>query len=538
MNGSDSNSVIIQADLIHTMDSSRPTARAALVTDGRIRAIGGQEELAALAPRAPIRRFDGATVIPGLVESHVHPLSTAMTTMWADCRSPGRADIAAIQHALRRHPVGTGGWIRGWGYDDTLLTERRHLNRHDLDAVARDLPIVVTHISGHFAAANSRALELAGISDQSVASDDPGYPRDAAGRLTGTLVEVEPVLRVLDCIPMPDQQALATAFRATLEQAVARGATTIHDLAVTAPAIDLYRTLEASDDLPLHVVSYLRGDLLGGDLVTPRDFAHDHGNRFRVAGVKFWADGSIQGLTAALRCPYTCDPSHSGGLLRDQRDLVEAVARADALGAQIAIHANGDAAVAAVIDALAPLQQRRRNAGGPHRIEHCQVVGEEDLARIATAGLGVSFFVNHVFHWGDRHRELFLGEERAQNINPLADAASAGVRFGLHSDSPITPIDPLRTLWAATERQTSAGLILGGHQRIDFARAVRSMTLDSAWLTGQDHVVGSLAAGKRADLVVIDGDPDHLSAALADARVAGVMVEGRWHASSTVPGIN
>jgi predicted amidohydrolase YtcJ len=527
---------IVAADAILTMDPRHPVVRALWVQDGRIRAAGEPEELLRLAgPSARRREWTGSTIVPGLIESHMHPVSTAMTSMWADCRSPGCADIGDILVALRERLASTSGWIRGWGYDDSLLADRRHLTRADLDAVSTDRPIVVTHISGHFAAANSVALGIAGVSEETVDRLDDGYPRDESGRLTGLLREVGPVLRVLDHVPGPEPALVARALRDTLAAAAARGATTIHDLAMTRPMLELYHRLEDSGDLPVAVVGYLRGDLLVQGEADGSVFRGEPGRRFRLAGAKFWADGSIQGLTAALREPYHCcerttgseaASAHAGDLLQSEEELREMCAAAARLGAQVAVHANGDRAVETALSVLGPLQDP---SGGPHRIEHCQVVSARTLEGIRTAGLGVSFFVNHVHHWGDRHRALFLGEDRAANLDPLADADRVGLRFGLHSDSPVTPVDPVRTLWTAVARHTSSGEVLGGHQRVTAARAVQAMTRDSAWLTGDDGRKGSLSAGMAADLAVIEGDVLRPGAdALKAARVAGVMVDGTW----------
>ncbi|WP_219418395.1 amidohydrolase [Pseudonocardia nigra] len=275
----------------------------------------------------------------------------------------------------------------------------------------------------------------------------------------------------------------------------------------------------------MHVVGYLRGDLaLAGD--EPFEARPAVGSRFRLAGAKFWADGSIQGLSAALRVPYTCRPDHRGELLYDEDTLRTICGKAAASGAQVAVHANGDAAVEATVRVLGPLQ---RPGAAPHRIEHCQVASPADHDAIREAGLGVSFFVNHVHYWGDRHRRLFLGPDRAPDIDALAWADARGQRFGLHSDCPITPMDPLRTIWSAVARRTREGEVLGAHQRLDVHRALRAMTADSAWLAGEEDVAGSLVQGKRADLVAVDVD---LAAADEDAlrraRAVAVMVDGQW----------
>jgi predicted amidohydrolase YtcJ len=526
--------MLVSAESVLTMDPATPSTEAVLVRRGVVVAAGSRADLKARAG-TEVEHVDlpGATVIPGLVESHVHPVYTAMTSGWADCRSPGCGTIADVQEALRTQLTRTGGWVRGWGYDDTLLADMRHPTRDDLDAVSTDRPVVAGHISAHFAVANSLALRAAGISEEIVSPGDPGFPRDANGRLTGLLWEVDAVVRVFDQIPKPRPEQLRAALVDTLNHATHRGITTLHDLGVGLMAglaeLELYADLEASGDLPLHVVGYLRGDLALSTSGVAFSGASGPGERFRLAGAKFWADGSIQGLTAALRLPYTCRAESCGELLQDATELARMCTQAVALGAQVAVHANGDAAVEAAISALAPLQASRQAGTGPHRLEHCQVSTPGDLDAIRAAGLGVSFFINHVFYWGDRHRRLFLGADRAANMDALAWARARGLRFGLHSDCPITPMDPLRTIWSAVSRRTRDGDVLGPDQRLDVSRAVQAMTTDSHWLSGDQAMAGALAPGQRADLVAVDVN---LTAAgedaLRGAQPAAVMVEGSW----------
>lgn len=527
--------IVLTAEQVLTMDPLHPRAEAVLVAAGQVVAVGDASDLTARAGN-DVQRVDlpGTTVIPGLVESHVHPVYTAMTVGWADCRSPGCETIADVVDVLKGHLATTEGWVRGWGYDDTLLADMRHPSRDDLDLVSNDRPVVVSNISGHFAVANSVALRIAGINEENVSPDHPGFPRGPDDRLTGLLWEIDAVVRVLDQIPKPSRVQLRADLLATLQHATRRGITTLHDLGVGLMAgmdeLDLYTELLAADELPLHIVGFLRGDLAldGASNATfaPRSVP---GQRFRLAGAKFWADGSIQGLSAALRMPYSCRPDSCGGLLQSADELARMCRAAADLGAQVAVHANGDAAVEAACDALAPLQAKRVSGTGPHRIEHCQVSSPEDLDSIAAAGLAVSFFINHIYYWGDRHRQLFLGEERAASMDALSWAQSRGMRFGLHSDCPITPMDPLRTIWSAVSRRTSGGDLLGPDQRIDVTRAVQAMTLDSHWLTGDDDRVGILAAGQRADLVAVDADLTALDeTALRHVEPAAVMVEGSW----------
>ncbi|WP_455577832.1 amidohydrolase [Amycolatopsis keratiniphila] len=195
------------------------------------------------------------------------------------------------------------------------------------------------------------------------------------------------------------------------------------------------------------------------------------------------------------------------------------------------MHGNGDAAIDAIIDGYSRLGSPR-GTGRRHRIEHCQTVREDQLDRMAAHDVLASFFVKHVYYWGDRHRDVFLGPERARRISPLVSARSRGIHFGLHSDTPVTPVPPLEGIWCAVRRITRQGKVLGPEQAVDVDAALRGYTIDAAYLAGEEDVKGSLEIGKLADLAVLSGDPttvdpDRIRELTVDATVSGGEVVWR-----------
>ncbi|NHN54845.1 amidohydrolase [Calidifontibacter sp. DB0510] len=519
---------LLVPDLVHTADPDHPHAEAVLVRGGTIAAVGSVADLT--GPGIREQRLPGRTIVPGLIESHVHPIYTGLTNDWADCRSPQNADIADVLDRLRAAAEGTTGWVRGWGYDDTLLAEDRHPTRAELDTVSRERPVIVQHISGHFVVANTAALDAAGITETTVAQDDPRFPRDDDGRLTGLGWEIEGVSAILDVVPQATDAEVDAALLRALRLARSRGITTLNDLGLGLFAGPAERAAyeRLVDQLPVTVVAYLRGDLALAAIERGEDPFGPIGQRARVAGAKFWTDGSIQGLSAALQMPYACAPDHTGDLLIPQEELDRIAETIHRAGGQIAMHANGDAAVHAATQALVGTRAVDERPVR-HRIEHCQVTSDTDLRAIRDAGLAVSFFINHVYYWGDRHRDRFLGPQRAAAMDGLAAADALGMRFGLHSDCPITPMDPLRTMRTAATRRTSGGTVLGPDERISPERALRAMTTDSAYLTHDETRVGMLRPGMRADLVVLDAPLETLADESAPVPgVEQVMVAGRF----------
>ncbi len=518
-------------------DASSDPVEALAVSGGTVLAAGSRAEVeAAAGPGAQLHDLDGATVIPGLVESHVHPMFFGLTRNWADCRSPLNRNIADVQQALREKlaELPEGGWVRGWGYDDTLLAENRHPTRADLDAVSSTAPVIVSHISAHFLVANTVAMELAGLSDATPDPAEGRLIRDDDGRLTGLMWELGAVNLVLAAFPQPSEEDLEAAALYACSVAAARGMTSIHDLGIGLMAGNLelqaWERLAAAGSLPVRVTGYLRGDLAVQELaIRPDLFGGEQVGKFRLAGAKIWADGSIQGLSAALLQPYSCSEDSCGELLLSHDELVTLIQAVDAAGGQCAVHANGDRAIRAVIDALAEVHSSGGRQDARHRIEHLQMASARDIEDLIAVGGAASVFANHVYYWGDRHRDIFLGQERASRIDPLADAAAKGLHFGLHSDCPITPMDSLQTLWTAVTRETSSGATLGAAQRVSPVQALHALTADSAWLSGDEAVTGTLVPGMAADLAVLDRDilsvnPDSIRGTV----VLGTMVGGDW----------
>ncbi len=505
------------------------------IRDGLVLSAGTLEQVEAAAGDGARRiDLDGATVVPGLVESHVHPVFFGLTRTWTDCRSPLNASVADVQSALGRdlQNIKDGKWLRGWGYDDTLLAEGRHPNRDELDAVSVDVPIVISHISGHFAVANTRALELSGVHDDTPDPSEGRFIRNPDGRLTGLMWEMGAVHTVLDAMPRATAHDVRAAASYAMEVAASRGMTSIHDLGVGIMVgnteLEVWQQLAGEGDLPVRVTGYLRGDLVAGNLAASPDlFNRPEEGHYRLAGAKFWSDGSIQGLSGALKQPYSCLDTECGELLYSPADLEKLLAGIDAAGGQCAVHANGDLAISTVASVLASLRNISKNADPRHRVEHLQMASTADIASLVESGSVASIFANHVYYWGDRHRDRFLGPERASRIDPTRDAHDGGLHFGMHSDCPITPMDALATFRTAVTRMTSGGTVLGEAQKLDQRQALHSLTADSAYLSHDENRRGMLSPGMDADLTVLDHDIVGLPIEKSDGTAAvATMVAG------------
>lgn len=508
-------SCLIHGGPIYTMTDAGPTAEAVLVRDGVIDYVGdlGQARRRAPAGTAAIN-LNGRTAIPGFVESHTHPFALGKTLEQVDCRECRSID--AIVEALRARAAATpsGQWVLGCSYDDMLLEERRHPTRHDLDRVSAEHPILLMHISVHAAAVNTRALAEAGVDASTADPGDGRIEREPDGTPNGVLWEWAQKLFTRH-LPAPTQEGVRQQLAQAAEQYVAAGVTSAVEAAL---GLAGGGTLEADAAalaarrpwLPLRLgvaITHTLWRELRDGAGPGLDWGGDR-QRARPLAVKLFQDGSIQLRTAALRDPYLNreeDARHH--LIWPQAELEGLVREAHDAGWQVWTHANGDHAIDSVVAAYAGVLEGAGDHDRRHRIEHCQLADETQLERIAGLGVGVSFFAAHVWHWGDRHRDVFLGPERAGRMDPLASARRRGVRFGLHNDTPVTPISPLLSITAASARRTSCGQTLGPEQAISVGQALRAMTLDSAWLAFEEREKGSLEPGKLGDIAILHEDP-------------------------------
>jgi hypothetical protein len=251
-----------------------------------------------------------------------------------------------------------------------------------------------------------------------------------------------------------------------------------------------------------------------------------------IKALKGFADGSIQAYTGYLSQPYHShthpDPDYRGYPRQKRDDLARQVLAVHKAGYQLAIHGNGDAAIDDILDAIAKAQETAPRADARHIVVHAQMAREDQLERMAALGVIPSFFNLHTYSWGDRHRDIFMGPTRAARMSPARSALDRGLRFTLHADTPVVPMDPLRIVWAAVNRLTSSGQVIGADQRIPVLDALRGITTHAAYQAFEENEKGAIAPGMLADLVVLDRNPltaDPLT--LKDIVVRRTVVGGR-----------
>lgn len=489
---------------IRTMDAANPHAEALAVRDGRIAAVGKKADvLRSVGPGTEEVDLDGATVLPGFNDAHVHIWKVGqLLTGMLDVR--GTESLGELAESLRAHArtLAAGEWLQARGYNEATLAEGRHPTRRDLDAVLPDRPALLTRTCAHIAVANSAALERAGITRST--PDPPGgaIERDDAGEPTGVLHETALGL-VKAAIPQPTREEYARMILAGMEHLLRCGVTSATDPAVHPELLEAYMDLDARGALPLraNLLAIRRPD--GGTETLPLPPKHCS-DFLRVEGIKLFADGGLSGATAALRVPYR--HAATQGILRlDAEELYALSREAHLAGYRVGVHAIGDAAIDAVLDAFEGLMQL--GPGGPHRVEHFGLPDREHLQRMKELGafsVPQAIFLREL---GENFRR-YLPSEYLGRTYPLRAILDAGIPLALSSDTPVVrDCRPLAGMEAAVLRRDASGEALAPEQSITVGEAMRAYTEGGARASGDWSDRGSLAPGKWADFVVLDRNP-------------------------------
>ncbi|WP_156255081.1 amidohydrolase [Sandarakinorhabdus oryzae] len=531
--------LLIHGGPILTMVGDRPqTVAAVVVAGGRIAFAGPLAEARRVAgPGTPPLDLKGRTLIPGLVDAHSHLMMAVDLARRVNVSGAPVGSVASIADLVAklaegeaRLKIAPDEWLVGWGYDASLLSDKRDLNRRDLDTRFPGRPVLVMHVSGHGAVLNSAGLAAIGVTPDSKAPEGGLINREADGRTpNGQLWESALMLAGPALKPPPRAQRLQNL--AAVQRLYAQnGYTLANDGFSNIADLDLLEASAAQGRLVLDVValpSFVDFKRWAGNPAYP--FGQWQG-RLKLQGIKITQDGSPQGRTAYMSVPYQHGGPNGQENWRAQgiqpyAAFLATARAASSLGLQLFIHANGDAAMDDVINAVDTLK-----LPADHRtiVIHSQVQRPDQLPRYAALGITPSYFTNHTFFWGDVHRSNF-GEERAAHISPIKSAMALGLHASNHSDFIVTPLDPMFILWTSMARTTRSGFVLGPNQRLDAWAGLKALTINPAWAYREEGRRGSIEAGKLADFTLLSANPLTTPVArIRGIKVVGTMKEGRF----------
>ena len=513
-----------------TIDPNHPRAEAVAIAGDRIVAVGTNADVHGLA-HAATRTIDlgERTVVPGFIDAHTHLAYAGRRHLrFVDC---DLRSIPAIQAAIRDRAGRTaaGDWVVGFKYDDTKTAERRFVTRDDLDAAASDHPVYIEHRGGHTGYVNSLALTRAGISEKT--PDPPGgqFGRDStSGRLTGRLLEraTDAIKQSIPAFGTYSRDEDRNAVKLMSAMLAKAGITSAHDALGSPDDLRAYQDAHESGDLLTRIFCLIGSDHI--DRMLAAGVRTGLGDEWvRVGAMKAMCDGSISERTARPSRPYVGRPKDHGILVAHEDELYPLARRAHEAGWQIGIHASGDVAIDIVLRVYERLQRELPRRDPRFRIEHCTVINDDLVRRIQALGAIPTPFSTYVYFHGEKMQEY--GEERLNSMFALRSFLDAGVKVTEASDYPPGPFEPMMPLQSMVTRTDINGHTWGPRQRITVEEALRVATLHGAYASFEEHLKGSVQAGKLADLVVLGRDPlleDPSS--LISIPIERTMVGGRW----------
>ncbi len=507
--------IYTQAALPLTEPSADSLADSVAVSVGRVVAVGRQEDILPLVgPQTRVVSLNGAALLPGFHDAHCHVLGFGLTLASVDLTSVPTLPELVHRLQLRADASNAGPetWIRGRGYSQNVLAERRHPTRHDLDAVAEGKPyVLIIHASGHVVSVNSRVLQLAKITRET--PDPPGgtIERDSSGEPTGVLLETA-VNLAYDVAPEPMLSEKLAALERASRSLNALGITSAVDATLGVAARDSFAEIAVFQEAALSgalsvrcALMLLLSQLAAAETVPTPDELTTETDFVRLGPAKVFTDGALTTRTALLRSPFTQSDS-LGTAVWSADELNHMSAKVHAAGWQIAAHAIGDAAIDLCLDAFGKAQARHPRADARHRIEHAMLLWPDQVGRMSRLGVLPVYQPEFISRFGDAYLAA-LGEARAYRLMPYAETQASGLPLVFSSDIPVIPGAPLDGLAAAALRCTPAGRILGARQCVSVRDGLRAYTEGAAYSVFLENDRGKIAAGHRADFVVLSGDP-------------------------------
>lgn len=498
---------------IYTMDSCKPRATCLGIKGDKIVYVGGATQAEFFKGiQTKVIDLGGRAVYPGFNESHMHIMMYAENLLGVDiyCQ-PKEVILERVKE--RAQNAAPGEWIYGKGWSEMFWDEKVYPTKEELDQVSPDHPVMLERFGGHMSWVNSKALELAGITDDVKNPQGGEYLRDEKGHLTGCLNETarDPIEAV---VPPLTGTRLKEAVLKTQKELLAFGITSFGDLMTTDDFLETVEEMYQAGDLKVRGYYALTGpsvqetneQLEGWYQKGPKIGAYD--NRYTVRSVKLFADGSLGARSAALSEDYADRPGWNGQLLNTDEEYFAIVDRAVDHGFQVITHAIGDRANAQVLEAYKKVTQKYKLVDGRLRIEHFQVIQEEFPKLALESDIIPSMqATNATFNYPMPDERL--GEERVKWAYAWRKVLDGGNIIAGGTDAPVTTVNPLVELHSAVTRKNDKGIPEGGWETencVSREEALMSQTLWAAYATFEEDIKGSLTPGKLADFVVTDDD--------------------------------
>ncbi|MEN5308101.1 amidohydrolase [Chryseobacterium cucumeris] len=512
---------------IITMEDTSLQVEAVAIKDGKILFAGTKSDAERFSePATKMINLNGKTLLPGFIDVHGHLTSRAGMMDVVDLSPEPYGTVNSIEdlqitikNYIKDKKITDQQPIIGNGYDDAIMTEHRHPTKAELDVISKINPIIVIHASGHASVANSAMLKLLGITESSKDPEGGHIGRDKkTGKLNGKLEEnasFNALLVITEKMGKgknTEAHAMENLMKAQNEW-LSYGQTTICDGRTMGESVALLEKAASQHLLKADVVYFPDYEYFKKDFNSFKPKYMKYENHLKLAGFKFSDDGSPQGKTAWLTQPYLVPPEGQSKdykgfpiftdetLYNDLKVLFQ-----NHITAQL--HVNGDAAIDQAIRVIQRLKDE--NIYKPElraTLIHVQNSRPDHIQKIKELGVIPSYFSTHAYLWGDWHYSSVFGPERASFISPANSALKAGIIFTIHHDAPVTPPDLITAVYAAVNRKTRSGMILGPNERISTLEALKAITINGAYQLQEESRKGSIKPGKLADFVILDQNP-------------------------------
>ena len=483
------------------MNSSEPIAEAIAIKKDRIVKVDTDNEINSFVTKATkIINLHGKTVVPGLIDSHIHVVDFGKYLTWINLQNV--KSIKELQRKVkeRSQKIAKERWIIGQGWNQKLFSEKRYPTSKDLDKASSNNPVILYHQCGRVCLVNSKALDLAGINKKTISPARGEIEKDPkTGEPTGILRESATDL-VWEKIPSPSEEEIIEAANFASKKIIESGITCVHWIVTSSNEISIIKRLISENKLPIRALIIGPTKIL--EEINNLDLISSEKSSKKIFAIKVFVDGSLAGHTAALNEAYIDDPKNNGQLFYSQKELDEFVTKAHSSNFSLVIHAMGDKAIDMALKAIENVLKIKPKKNLRYRIEHASVLNHDLIQRIKKIGVIVSVQPNCVISefsvWDVVNR---LGSKRARMLYPIKTLISEGIRVIGGSDCPMEPLDPMSGIQAAVTRKFFP------EEQITVDEALQIYTVNAAYSSFEEDSKGSIEEGKLADLTVLSDNP-------------------------------
>lgn len=451
--------IYINGDII-TLENNNIEALA--IEDNKIIKTGSKDDVMKLADRnTEIIDLKGNTLMPAFIDAHSHIFALAKSLMQISIE--GLTSIEEIKNKLGEYKNNTNEWLIVNGYDNNILKNRQHITKKELDQIFPNTPVLIENKSRHNGIANSKALELLGITAD--------IPNPDGGRIeyeTG-LLEENAFIDSLKMIPLPKIEDIVQAFKKAQQIYASHGITMAQEGVITKELAEIYKFLTSKNEIFLDIVAYMENKDVEKIEREYKDYFNQYKDNLKIGGIKIFLDGSPQAKTAWLRDEYENDEKYYGYKILKDEDIEQVLKKAKEKNLQVLAHCNGDKAAEQYINAIKNI-------------------------------------LSHIYYFGDIHIKN-LGIKRAEHISPAGSSLKHNILFTFHQDTPVIEPDMFETIWCAVNRKTKEGKVLGENEKISVLEAIKAVTINVAYQYGEENIKGSLKVGKNANMIIINKNP-------------------------------